>query len=65
MNWAEVKSSEGFLGSYIGPARNRGEMNPTVRAWRTAKRITLVVLLAGSFILYYVIDKMNQAYSAF
>ncbi len=33
--------------------------------WQTIKRITLMCLLAGSFMFYYVLDKMNQALTVF
>lgn len=65
MNLADVKATEAFFGLHARPARQRVENNPMVRAWHTAKRITLIVLLAGSFMFYYVLDMMNQAYSAF
>lgn len=65
MNLAELKSSGDLLGIHARPARKRVDTNPTVRAWRTAKRVTLMLLLAGSFMFYYVLDKMNQAYTGF
>jgi hypothetical protein len=65
MNLAELRSHENVLGIHVQPARQRAESNPLVRGCRTAKRIMLMFLLAGSFMFYYVLDKMNQALSVF
>lgn len=65
MNLAEPRLHENLLGVPVQPARQRAERNPLVRAGQTAKRITLMFLLAGSFMFYYVLDKMNQALSVF
>jgi hypothetical protein len=65
MNLSEVKLLEDFFGVPERPARRDIESNPVVRGWRMAKRITLLILLAGSFLLYYVLDKLNQGLSAF
>jgi len=65
MNLSEVKLLEDFFRVPERPARRDVESNPVVRGWQTAKRITLVVLLAGSFLIFYVLDKLNQGLSAF
>ena len=65
MNLSEVKLLEDFFGVPERAARRDVESNSVVRGWRTAKRITLAILLAGSFLLYYVLDKLNQGLSAF
>lgn len=65
MNLAELRLPEELFRVHAQPARQRAECNPLVRASQTAKRITLMFLLAGSFMFYYVLDKMNQALSVF
>lgn len=65
MNLSEVKLHEDFFGVPDRPARRDAASNAVVRGWRIAKRITLIVLLAGSFLIYYVLDKLNQGLSAF
>lgn len=65
MNLAEMKIREEFFGIHARPEERRAKNNPTVRAWQLAKRITLMFLLAGSFMFYYFLDKMNQVFSAF
>lgn len=64
MNLSEVKLLEDFFGFRERPARRDIESNAVVRGWRAAKRITLAILLAGSFLLYYVLDKLIQGLSA-
>ena len=65
MNLSEVKLLEDLFGVPERSARRDVESNPVVRGWQMAKRITLVVLLAGSFLIFYVLDKLNQGLSAF
>ena len=65
MNLSEAKLLEDFFGVPERSARRDVESNPVVRGWRTAKRITLAILLAGSFLLYYVLDKLIQGLSAY
>ncbi len=65
MNLAELRFPEQLFGVHAQPARQRAERNSLVGACHTAKRITLMFLLAGSFMFYYVLDKMNQALSVF
>jgi hypothetical protein len=35
--------------------------NPAVQNWSVAKRITWMVLLAGSFLFFYLISKLHEA----
>jgi hypothetical protein len=65
MDMAEIKLREEFFGLPVEPSRQRTENTRLIRAWQTVKRITLICLLAGSFMFYYVLDKMNQAASVF
>lgn len=65
MNLADMKVSGEFFGIHARPERRITKYNPTVRAWEIAKRITLMFLLAGSFMFYYLLDKINQAISTF
>jgi hypothetical protein len=65
MNMAELKRREEFFGVPVQSAQWRAENDPLICAWQTAKRITLMFLLAGSFMFYYVLDKMTQALSVF
>ncbi|KPK20077.1 MAG: hypothetical protein AMJ67_03355 [Betaproteobacteria bacterium SG8_41] len=61
MDMAEFKLREEFFGLRAQPLKEREESKQLVRMWQTIKRITLMCLLAGSFMFYYVLDKMNQA----
>jgi len=65
MDMAEFKLREDFFGLPVQPSDRGAENNRLVRAWQTAKRITLMFLLAGAFMFYYVLDKMSQAQSLF
>jgi hypothetical protein len=63
MTGAELKSLEEFRGYIEALAARRIEERASVRAWHAAKRITYMCLLAGSFLFYYLIDKMHEALS--
>lgn len=42
-------------------ANKRLEDDPHHQAWCTVKRITLMLLLAGAFLFFYLISKMHEA----
>jgi hypothetical protein len=65
MDMADFKLREEFFGLPVQPSRRRAESKRLLRVWQTAKRITLMFLLAGSFMFYYALDKLNQALSVF
>jgi hypothetical protein len=65
MDMAEFKLREDFFGLPVRASGRGAENNRLIRAWQTAKRITLMLLLAGAFMFYYVLDKMSQALSVF
>lgn len=65
MDMADIKLREEFFGLPVQPSRQRAQNQRLIRAWQTAKRIMLMFLLAGSFMFYYVLDKMNQALIVF
>jgi hypothetical protein len=44
-------------------AARRAEEDLPPRWVQIAKRITLVILLAGAFLIYYLLDKMQEAVS--
>lgn len=65
MNLSEVKLLDDFFG--VPEKRERRELdhNALIRGWKIAKRVTLIVLLAGAFMFYYLIDRLQQGLSAF
>lgn len=65
MNLSEVKLLEDFFGVPERPEQREVKQNSVVSAWRIAKRITLIILLAGAFMFYYVLDKLNQGIATF
>jgi len=42
-------------------ANKKVEDDPVVRKLHVAKRITWMILVAGSFLFFYLIDKMSEA----
>jgi hypothetical protein len=44
-------------------AARRVEDEPAVRRWHMAKRIVWMLSLAGAFLFYYLIDKLQEALS--
>jgi hypothetical protein len=44
-------------------AQKRVEDDPVTRAWYTAKRVTWMLVLAASFLIYYLLLKMLEALS--
>jgi hypothetical protein len=65
VNLSELKPLDDLFGVRERPARREVQSNSLVRGWQTAKRITMAILLAGAFMFYYVLDKLNQGLSAF
>ena len=46
-----------------GLSARRAEDDRSVKAWQAARRLTWIVLLAGSFMLYYFIFTINETLS--
>ena len=44
-------------------AERRVEDDPRVKTWRFVKQVIYLFALVGVFLLYYLIDKMNEALS--
>ena len=65
MDMAEPKLRKQYFGLPVAPSRQHAEQQRLIDAWQTAKRIMLMCLLAGAFMFYYVLDKMQQAMIAF
>jgi len=65
MNLSEAKLLEDFFGVPEQPEQHDTDQNTVVRRWKIAKRITLFVLLAGAFMFFYLIDRLQQGLSAF
>lgn len=61
MTAAELKLIEELHRHTEGLASRRVEDDPVVRKLRIAKRITWIFLLAGSFLFYYLLEKMEEA----
>ena len=65
MNLSEVKLLEDFFGVPDQPERREIRQDPLLLGWQLAKRITLIILLAGAFMFYFLLDKLSQGMSAF
>lgn len=65
MDMAEPKLRRQFFELPVAPSQQHAKHKRLIDAWQTAKRIMLMCLLAGAFMFYYVLDKMNQALTAF
>ncbi len=63
MATSEVKSIEVLRKYSQGLAARRVEDDPVARKWRVAMRIVWMILLAGAFLFYYLLDKMQEAIS--
>ncbi len=61
MDMAGFKLRRQLVGPPVAGSPRRTEHERLVHAWQIAKRIMLMCLLAGAFMLYYVLDKMNQS----
>ena len=46
-----------------GLARKKADDDLVLRKWQVAKRITWMILLAGAFLVFYLMDKLNEALS--
>jgi len=44
-------------------AARQAEGDPVVQRWHVAKRIVWMLSLAGAFLFYYLIDKLQEALS--
>ena len=64
MNVSEIRLLEDFFG--VPETRERRDVHedPVLRRWQIIKRITLIALLAGAFLFYYLLDKLQQGLSA-
>jgi hypothetical protein len=63
MNTSEAKSIDDLRRYTRELATRRIEDDPVVRRLHVAKRIVWMVTLAGAFLFYYLIDKMQEALS--
>ena len=64
LNGPELKALTEFHRHAVETADNyRIEDDPRYQAWCTAKRITWMILLAGSFLFFDLITKMHEALS--
>jgi len=61
MDLAGLKLRKQLVGPPVSKSLRRGEHEQLVQAWQIAKRIMLICLLAGAFMFYYFLDKMNQS----
>ena len=46
-----------------GLARKKANDDLVLRKWQVAKRITWLILLAGAILVFYLMDKLNEALS--
>ena len=60
---ADLKSVEDLKSYNRQLAAKKAEDNPAVQRLRVAKRITWVLLLAASFLAFYLLDKLSEALS--
>lgn len=44
-------------------AGNKAKDGPAVQKWQVAKRVTWSILLAGAFLAFYLMDRLNEALS--
>jgi hypothetical protein len=63
MGQADLKSVEDLKSYTQELASKKAEDNPAVRRMQVAKRITWVLLLAASFLAFYLMDKLSEALS--
>lgn len=63
MTASEAKSIEDLRRYNQELAARRVEDDPVVRRLHMAKRIVWMISLAGAFLFYYLIDKMQEALS--
>jgi len=45
------------------PVERRVEDDPAVQRWHVAKRIVWMIVLAEAFLIYYLLDKLQEALS--
>lgn len=64
MNVSEIKLIEDFFGVPESRDERDAHEDPVLRRWQIIKRITLIALLAGAFLFYYLLDKLQQGFSA-
>lgn len=63
MGQADLKSVEDLKSYNQELAGRKAEDNPAVQRMHIAKRITWVLLLAASFLAFYLLDKLSEALS--
>ena len=61
MATSEIKSIEDLRRQSLELAARQVDDDPVVQRWHVAKRITWMVLLAGAFLFYYLIEKLHEA----
>ena len=63
MTAAELGSTEGAHHGFFKVPVRRLEDDPVLQKWIVAKRITWMILLAGAFLFYYLIERLYTALS--
>ena len=63
MSQIELKSLEDLRRYSQDLAGRTAEDDAAARKWRVAKRIAWMVLLTGSLLFFYLIDKLGEALS--
>ena len=61
MSETELKSLEDARRQSQEPAARRAGDDRVLRWMQVAKRITWMILVAGAFLAYYLLDKMQEA----
>ena len=57
----EIGSPDDLRRHFQQLAPRREEGDPVLRRWHVAKRITWMLLLAATFLLYYLVSKLLEA----
>ena len=63
MSAQELKSLEEVRGHFRNLNSRRPKDDIRLQGWQVAKRITWMLLLAESFLIYYLLDKLLEALS--
>jgi hypothetical protein len=61
MTFAELQSVTECHQQAVEFATSRPPDDPAYRAWCAAKRVVWMVMLAGSFLFYYLLMKLHEA----
>lgn len=63
MSQAQLKSPDDVHAYVSELSSRRVEEDRSVKAWRTARRLTWIVLLASFFVIYYVVSTVSEMLS--